>query len=407
MQTNIQAYSIDQYADHDAEREVLKALFNEPEQIYQTDVRTHDFIHPEHRKIYAAMLLCYADGLRIDPKAVHDYDPSIGVSLLFNLAEASFTSANMNYHVRTLREKTYNRKCREVLTKLTASLGDDDFLRQAERGLMEIHESQQASKYIGIPELLSLIRVDIRAARDRAHYGIQTGFTRLNEAIVGMCPRQLWMLGAYTSHGKSTLLSQIVSNICKIGASVIVFSVEDGRKDKLIRLLATETGEPIMQIVRGRADEGKIRLAENEIEQYALEIYDDVYTLEEMDLKIRKHKMQKGVDVVAIDFVQNIRARGESIFDRMSEVAITLQQLAKKHDICVLALSQISEGKDKGSISLRGAQELASAADVVLWIDREADKQEFSLIVRKNRQFGKTGKIPMRFNSTWTNIQEA
>jgi predicted ATP-dependent serine protease len=125
-----------------------------------------------------------------------------------------------------------------------------------------------------------------------------------------------------------------------------------------------------------------------------------------MELKIKKHKIKNTVDVVAIDFVQNIMAKGDDIYNQMREVAIKLQKIAKKHNICMLGLSQISEGKDKGSISLRGAQELASSADIVLWIDRKPDVPAFDLIIRKNRPFGVTGKIPMTFSQTWTNIKE-
>ncbi len=111
--------------------------------------------------------------------------------------------------------------------------------------------------------------------------------------------------------------------------------------------------------------------------------------------------------ILSLLIVQNIQVEGEGIYDRMSQVAIALQKMAKKHNVCIMALSQVS-AEEKGAIKLRGAQELASSADIVLWIDRDAtnEKREFSLIVRKNRPFGKTGKIGMEFSESWTNIRE-
>jgi len=214
------------------------------------------------------------------------------------------------------------------------------------------------------------------------------------------------MLGGYTSHGKSTLMSQIVADVCRNDAKVLIFSVEDSIEDKLIRLIATVTGEPIRSILRGYANEDRLLAAQLQIEKWGIHIYDDVYNLEEMDMKIKKHKLQGGVDIVVIDFVQNIQAKGEGIYDRMSEVAIKLQQIAKRHNVCVLALSQISKDNN-----LRGAQELESAADIVLWIDRDkdanlTDNRNFNLLVRKNRPFGKTGRIGMCFSETWTGIKE-
>jgi hypothetical protein len=39
-------------------------------------------------------------------------------------------------------------------------------------------------------------------------------------------------------------------------------------------------------------------------------------------------------------------------------------------------------------------------------IERKPEKRSFNLIIRKNRPFGKTGRIPMSFTETWTGIKE-
>lgn len=395
----------DLYSDPGSEEQILQALFLEPELIYQTDLRITDFTNAEYRAIYGGMLKLYADGVVFDIKALQDADPEISGVTLLKIIQNAFTAANIHYHTRIVKSKTFNRKCREIVHRLQNQLGEDNFMSEAEKAIMELYESQRSQRYYSVPEILSNIQTNINEAKKLAQYGIPTGFNKLNDAVVGMCQKHLWMLGGYTSHGKSTLLSRFIKDICSAGRGVLVFSVEDSKEDKLIRLLATQTGIPIRTIVRGHGNEAKLNFARSVIESFDLYIYDDIYSLEEMDLKIRKHKLQGGVDVVAIDFIQNIITKGENIYDRMSKVAIILQKLAKKHSVCILALSQISSD-EKGKISLRGAQELASAADIVLWIDRKPEERRFDLIIRKNRPFGKTGKIPMAFNETWTGIEE-
>lgn len=395
------------FNDTEAEAQVLMAMFIEPELIYQCNVTTQDFTDANYRMIYEAMLKLYSDGIDFnDPKALSDTNPKIKSTTVIELMSHSFTSANIKYHSKILKEKTFNRKAKESLLRLQDKLGDNDFLGEMERNILSLYESQTTGKYITTQEGLSLVRARINDAKESEHYGVQTGFHRLNDCILGLCPKHLVMLGGFTSHGKSTIMSQIVADTCRNGAKTLVFSVEDSIEDKLIRLMATTISEPIRGILRGYASEEKIQAAHSEIEKWNFHIYDDVYNLEEMDMKVKKHKLQGGLDVVMIDFVQNIQAKGEGIYDRMSEVAIKLQQIAKRHNVCVLALSQISKDNN-----LRGAQELESAADIVLWIDREKDanlndKRGFNLLVRKNRPFGKTGRIEMEFTEKWTGIKE-
>lgn len=402
MPTNINPFS-----DTESEAQVLMAFLLEPELIYQVNVSTRDFTSTEYRAIYEAMLKLYSEGISFqDPKAIIDFNSQIKAETILALMSKSFTSANIKYHSKILKQKTFNRKSRDVVSILQSKIGEDDFLHDMESGILKLYESQSIGKYITTAEGLSLVRTRINDAKQAEHYGIQTGFYRLNDCILGLCPKHLIMLGGYTSHGKSTLMSQIVADVCRNDAKVLIFSVEDSIEDKLIRLIATVTGEPIRSILRGYANEDRLRAAQLQIEKWGIHIYDDVYNLEEMDMKIKKHKLQGGVDIVVIDFVQNIQAKGEGIYDRMSEVAIKLQQIAKRHNVCVLALSQISKDNN-----LRGAQELESAADIVLWIDRDkdanlTDNRNFNLLVRKNRPFGKTGRIGMCFSETWTGIKE-
>jgi replicative DNA helicase len=393
------------FSDPESEISLLQALYLEPELTYQIDVKGKDFKTTEHRTIYETMVRLYADRIAPEVKTIKDASPSLNAMTVFKVFDGAVTAANAQYHARKLREVSFNRQAKESLNKLTETLGDDDFLMKAEQAIYSLYECQQRKQSQLVQETLGLIHRDIVKARTEEVYGIQTAFAKLNDACVGLCPRHCWVLGGYTSLGKSTLLSQIVKDISVRGAKTLIFSVEDSIQDKLIRLVATITGTPIKSIVRGLISDDVLRRAFEAISSYDLCIYDDVYSLEEMDLKIKKHKIQGGVDVVAIDFVQNIITPGESIYERMSEVAIKLQKMAKKHEVCILALSQITSD-DKGKIALRGAQELASSADIVLWIDRKPDDSNFNLVIRKNRPFGQTGCIKMTFTALWTGIKE-
>lgn len=404
MQTNINPSNL--YSDVESEAQVIQAIYIKPDALFETNLTPKDFTSSEYRNIFEAMIELYSSDTLFDYKAIHDLKPMLNKARLFNLLSEAFTAANIKYHSGIVQGCSFNRKCRDIANALVENVGSETFMEDAEMALTQLYEHYHGESFKDLEEIFRDIESNIKEARKSSHFGVQTGFNKLDEAVVGMCPRHFWVLGAYTSYGKSTLLSQIIDNVCP-DSPMLVFSVEDSKEDKLTRLLATKTGIPIKYIVKGEADENKIRQAREVIEAYPLTIYDDVYTLEGMELKIKKHKLKnKNLGVVAIDFIQNIQTKSLKIYDRMSEVAIGLQKIAKKHAVCILALSQVSENKEKGSISLRGAQEIASAADIVLWIEREKDCKDFKLIIRKNRPFGETGFVNMTFTENWTGMKE-
>lgn len=394
----------DIYRDIESEEQIVCAFLLNPELLYQVDIRSTDFSHVELSRIYESMLRLYSDGIVFDMKSLVDCGVDKGI--LFRLFNSMVTTANINYHVARVKQCTFNRKSREFIADLEKKIGYDDFITTAEQAITELYDINGNGSR-SIEEHFADINEQIAITQKTGQFGIKTGFSKLNNQCVGLCPRHLWLLGAYTSYGKSTFLSQLTNDVCKAGHSMVIFSVEDSVQDKLIRLQATVSGIPMRDIYRRQCDLDRLKRAEQKITSYDLYIYDNIYTIEEMDLKIKKHKLRGEVDIVAIDYVQNLICPGQSIFEKMSYAAIHLQKMAKKHNVNIFALSQVS-AEDKGQIKLRGAQELASAADIVLWMDRDAMKEsrEFSLIIRKNRPFGTIGSIDMTFNEAWTNMEE-
>lgn len=389
----------------DAERAVLGTLILEPDKLTEIDIKPEDFFLAKHKDLFKAILSLYHEKGGLDLVTLSETHPE----LLHESTEACLgvvSTANIKFHADIVKSRAKKRFFSEELTKLLNQTEEDGFLGLTEKTLLSFQDYDNSKLKVSLPALCIQI-ADQTLDFQGKDYGIQTGFSSLNNAIVGLCPRQLILLGAYTSYGKSSLLAQIISDICQKGAKVVVFSVEDSRQDKLTKIISTEANIPVRMMLRGQCDYKEVLKASEKVMKYDLEIYDDCYELEQIELKIKKHVLKGGVDVVCIDFVQNIIVKAESIYDRMSTVAIALQRMAKKYNCCVLALSQVSS-EEKGKIALRGAQELASAADIILWIDRNAEKQErnFNLLIRKNRQFGVTGRVEMTFSENWTNIKE-
>lgn len=396
------------FKDLENEEAVLSCLIQDIDLLSKISLKREDFYYSKNQNLFSALSRAYQDSQGVDPIVLKQYDPTLKIYEI-SAIENKGIPALIKHYLKTVHEKSFGRKSFLAVEKIREAINnpESDILSIAESEIDALHsEKNRREPEINFTERLISAYDSIIEAKALSHIGIQTGFKRLNDCCVGFCPSHFWIIGGFTGHGKSILLSQVIDDVCRNGAGVCLFSTEDSVKDKIYRLISTRGQVPIRELYRGWIDPSSLLSLINEIKNYRLHIYDNVYTLDEIDFKIRKHKIQGGLDVVAIDYIQNIRTEHETIYDSMREVASRLFEIAKKYEVCVLGLSQITEEKGSKNIGLRGAQELASAAHVVLWINREEDAKEFNLLIRKNRTFGKTGKIEMEFSEKWTNIRE-
>ena len=130
----------------------------------------------------------------------------------------------------------------------------------------------------------------------------------------------------------------------------------------------------------------------------------------ELKSKARRLKMESGLDLIVIDYLQLISS-GNS-FNRVqevSEISRGLKSLARELDVPVIALSQLSRAlearPDKRPImsDLRESGAIEQDADIILMLYRDDYYNEFSetpnvtnIFIRKNRN-GPTGQVDLKF----------
>lgn len=256
-----------------------------------------------------------------------------------------------------------------------------------------------------ISEFLSLIREH----REKKLLGYSTGLPALDEITGGMIRGQVWAVGAPTSAGKTTLLCQFVAEAMRAGAVCLFFSLEMSIPLMYARLAGAFLGINPTHIYRGRITEEQEVHVQGALEvfrDFGLRVYREISDAEEIVRCSREAKIGKGrVDIVAVDFMQNVTARADNLLQRMAEsVRILQNDLSGDLNCCVLVASQLSnEGvKDKGGgiFSYRYASELAHAADVGIELV-PSTTGPVDLHVRKNRH-GATGKLQVKLNEHYS-----
>lgn len=409
----------------EAEASVLGALMLDADSLLvASDVITAgDFYKSGHGLIFNACLDTYHDTGTLDfisvyerLKATGQVDAAGGLGYLSNLANTTPTAANIRYHAKIVKHNAMLRRTLRWLQEKfhETQAGPDDLCElysSLEQGVIELSQSVVERKSPDIKAILGTIRQRWTDEQNGLADYISTS-EKLYRIIPRYSPGNFWMVGGYTSVGKSTFMAQMMVDALEAGAKVAVFSLEDSSEDKALKLIANLADTDQRRLMTGNLSgiEDRIREATLTMENWPIRIYDDCWSVAEMRLKMKKMKMTDGLNMVFIDYIQNIKGDG-NLYDRLSTAAPTLLEVAKELQITIIAASQISNDAAKGKsgiLELKGAGELAAAADIVISLKREKSKGKEKFLnceIGKNRSFGETGTLALKFSESWSRIE--
>ena len=262
--------------------------------------------------------------------------------------------------------------------------------------------------------------------------GLPTEFPDLDRLIGGgLKPGEMFVLAARPSIGKTALALNIIRNIINREVdgqrkSVLFFSLEMTDKQIVQRLLCTEARVPLSSFYDGsfqKADMTKLTAAVANLRQANLFI-DSTSAISVFELRAKARKLRElnKIDLIAVDYLQLMRAGDRAAESRQVEVAAIsggLKAIAKELKVPVLVLAQLSRESEKSNgpknenplpklSHLRESGAIEQDADVVVFLHRNRDDSKEDnaeaqkdgiksmLIVEKNRN-GRTGIVNMRF----------
>ena len=405
-------------ASKDAEKAVLGALILRPGEVFGLELDPSDFYDSRNANIYRAILALVAGNKEPSYVSILDYyqkhfeDREGLASYIAGLTD-DFVSIDLEADVALIREAARQRRLqiflRETLSEKWESA--DQILEKIQNEVLK-HRLPEKKK-ADIRHVAFRLHDQIAANRRVGRIGQRTGFKFLDQVIEGFLPAHFWVVGGYTSVGKTSFMIQLIVNTLQQNPAIkiAIFSTETSSEGILLRLIANRAGIPAMAILRGDSIPEIQRRIDDAFEYFhnkGVWLHDDVYSFEKIFLRCKQLKMTGGLDLVFVDFLQNLRGGG-TLYERMSVIPVQLQKMAKDLSICVVGFSQLSNEaarSDSRIFAYKGAGELAAACDLGLWLERDPDDKEVLLCaIRKNRH-GPTGKKRLRFTDNFTKIVE-
>jgi replicative DNA helicase len=428
----------------EAEKSVLGAIlinnhaFNQAAEI----IDSADFFRDAHRRIFDKMVLLTDRSDPVDLVTLKDeltksseLEDVGGPAYISALTDGVPRSANIEHYARIVKEKSTLRRliqsANEVLVRAYDAEEDaDDLLDEAERSIFQIAEGRMRSGFVRVGELVDsgYQLIEQMQAQRGLVTGVPSGFTDLDEMTSGFQKSDLVIVAARPSMGKTSLVMNMAVN-CAVdaGKSVGIFSLEMSKEQLFMRMLTSESRVDAHRFRGGfLGEQDYARLVEAFARLHDAKIFiDDTpgVGILEMRAKCRRLKLEHGLDMIIIDYLQLMQGRGrfESRQQELSSISRAIKILAKELEVPILALSQLSRAPETRAdhrpqlSDLRESGALEQDADVVMFIFREdmyavegernpESEGTAELIIGKQRN-GPTGSMRLAFLKQYTRFE--
>lgn len=399
-------------------------------------IKSEDFYSPRHAEIFSAIVALYNRNTPADLVTVADelkkrdtLEEVGGLSYIANLTAVAGLVSNTRYHSEIIKEKSTLRKLISASDETMSSAYAQDadlemIIEKAETNIFNITQQTHRLGLTPIKETLleSFAAIEKRAQNPNSLTGVTTGFTDLDRQLSGLQKSDLILLAARPSMGKTALMVNIATNAAlRAKAKVAMFSLEMSKTQLVDRIMASIAHVDLQKIISGNLtadDWEKIVNTMPLISELNIEIDDTAgITPLELKAKCRRQKIEKGLDLIVIDYLQlmQMSEKTESRTQEISAISRNLKAIAKELEVPVLALSQLSRSPELRSdhrpilSDLRESGAIEQDADVVLFLFRdeyytkeESEKPNIGEVIIAKHRNGPTGTVELVFRKEFT-----
>jgi len=425
----------------EAEQTVLGALLMDGSAVERTlnVIRAEDFYYEANSEIFDAIKTVHQFDIPVDIITVTNelkkrskLEQTGGIEYLAGLTENIVSTKSISAYLDIIKEKSTLRKIISISNELIEKgykENDDvqNLIDLAESRIFSLSQNRSSNDFSKVKDVLITVfnQLEERAKVKGSVTGIDTGYRDLNRMTAGLQRSDMIVLASRPAMGKTSLALNLAMNAAKTGSSVALFSLEMSKEQYIQRLISLESLVEISKFRTGALeDDDWLSLANvmNSISSANIFI-DDTASISLFDLisKCRRLKIDKGLDLIIIDYVQlmSYGAKSESRQQEISNISRGLKQLAREINCPVLALSQLSRSveqrPDKRPLlsDLRESGAIEQDADIVMMLYRdeyyykeESEKKGIAEVILAKHRNGPVGTVELVFIDRFTKFSD-
>lgn len=252
----------------------------------------------------------------------------------------------------------------------------------------------------------------------------KTGISVFDEGIFGLHKTMLTILAARAGNGKTSMATQLAFNMAALGKHVAYISLEMSRQSIFGKIFCYLNQIDVSRFFRyppTPETSAKLEDFEKIMGEMPLRVIDD-YCFNQNELYTLVDHLKYRPEVLILDHLQHIQAIGPRHSEReyIAEYLRFLKEIAMRHNIAVLCLSQINrEGDNDPTIKhLKGSGAIEEMADHVLILNIMREEtplgaerkhtEKARVTIGKNR-FGTVGYMDLLFEGRYgrfVNVQK-
>lgn len=383
----------------EAEQSVIGSMIIDKTAIAQAaeGLKEEDFYRDSHKVIFKAIIKMFQKDMAVDLVTLLEYLKSTsqlekagGATYVTEISGSVPTTANLSSYIKIVSEKSTLRRLIRASTEIIESSYNEQgnvekVLDTAEKRIFDIAEKRSTSDYEALSDVLerSFQQIEKLFNNKGDITGVGSGFMDLDAKTSGFQKGDMVLIAARPSMGKTTFALNIAEHAAlREGKSVVIFSLEMSKDQLAYKLLCSEANVDMLALRTGNLEDkdwDSIARASGPLSKAKIYIDDTAgVTVMEMRSKCRRIKIEHGIDLIMIDYLQLMSGSGsESRQQEVSEISRSIKALAKEMECPVIALSQLSRAPEQRAdhrpmlSDLRESGSIEQDADVVMFLYRD------------------------------------
>ena len=412
----------------EAEQSVLGSMILDKTSIAEAAevLRGDDFYRENHKLIFSSVIDLYERDIPVDMITLIEHlrskeklEGAGGITYITEICNSIPSTANLASYIDIVKEKSILRRLIKSSTEIIEeSYNQQDdvpkVLDSAEKKIFDIAQNTVNSDFESLSTVLERGFLEIeRIYNNRGEVtGVPSGFPELDAKTSGFQKGDMILIAARPSMGKTTFALNLAEYAALRSAkSIVMFSLEMSKEQLAYKLLCSEANVDMLKLRTGNLEDSdwdNIARASGPLADAKIYIDDTAgISVMEMRSKCRRIKIEHGIDMIIIDYLQLMTGKGESRQQEVSEISRSIKALAKEMQCPVIALSQLSRAPEQRTdhrpmlSDLRESGSIEQDADLVMFLYRDEyynketeEKNVAECIIAKQRN-GPTGTVKL------------
>lgn len=397
----------------DSEKYTLGTLlFNNNLTIKAMDtLKAEDFYRNSHQLIYAAIENLYKENLKFDVFVIiNKLDKEIKSKVITQTEIMSLTSCcevgTFKTHIGIVKEQSRKREIKKLCESVIRSEENSETnIFEIQNKLLEITSTNTNNTYCTMAQAVenTITRIEEAFNSKEGFTGIASGVSSIDRALNGFARKELTVLGARPSMGKTALTIELIRNT---KANVMFVQLDMAIEGMVQRMFSTDMEIENGRVGRGSLDEKEWQQLSRTASQLAKK--ENIFffqptspTLTQIMMRAKEIKLKHGLDWIIVDHIGKIKPETKgSRYEQMTVISNGIKGIAIELDVNMTALCQLSRMVESRQDKRPTLSDLRDTGAI------EEDADNIGMLYRDGYYRAREDRIPITIDTLEVDFQK-